>query len=100
MRPVLALATLAIMAISAPVFAQSAGAPGATGDTGSLSGSNPPGGGVDKSMKATPSGGMRNGGATKMDEGRAAAPEGPAGDKANDAPQGVRGDQSKQDQAK
>ena len=44
MRLTAALALTSLMAFSAPVFAQSAGAPGATGDCPSCVGHNPPGG--------------------------------------------------------
>jgi len=87
------------MAISAPAFAQSSGAPGATGDSGPLTGHNTPGGGADNSM-ASPSGGMQGGGSMKMHEGRAATRDTPAGDKADDTPNSVRGDQNGQDKAK
>ena len=41
MKTILALAATSLIALSAPVFAQNAGAPGATGTGGSLTGSNP-----------------------------------------------------------
>jgi hypothetical protein len=44
MRLTAALALTSLMALSTPVFAQSAGAPGATGDCLACSGHNPPGG--------------------------------------------------------
>jgi hypothetical protein len=44
MRLTAALALTTLMALSTPVFAQSAGAPGATGDCQACSGHNPPGG--------------------------------------------------------
>jgi hypothetical protein len=88
-KTILTVATIAVMAISAPAFAQSSGAPGATGDSGPLTGHNTPGGAADKSM-ASP-----NGGSMKMHEGRAATPDTPAGDKADDTPKSVRGDQGK-----
>jgi hypothetical protein len=44
MRLTAALALSSLMALSTPVFAQSAGAPGATGDCQACSGHNPPGG--------------------------------------------------------
>ncbi len=47
MKPILALAATAAIALSAPAFAQTGGAPGAIGSTGGLSGSNTPGSGQD-----------------------------------------------------
>jgi hypothetical protein len=47
MRQILALAATAMLGLSAPALAQSVGAPGATGTGGPLTGSNPPGSGVD-----------------------------------------------------
>jgi hypothetical protein len=99
-KTILAIATVAVMAISAPAFAQSAGNAGATGTGATGSGSNTPGSGVDKSMTTAPSGGMQTGGATKMQEGRAVSRDAPAGDKADDTPKTVRGDQNSQDKAK
>ncbi len=97
MKSIFAITTVALMAISAPAFAQSAGSTGATGDAGPLTGHNTPGSGVDKGMTAAPSGAMRKDG---MQEGRAVSRDAPAGDKADATPKTVRGDQNSQDKAK
>ena len=77
MRFVLTFAAVSLMALSAPAFAQSTGAPGAAP---AGSGSNTPGSGVGPNkahtdMKGT-TGGMTNNG-DGMSEGRAAAPNAP-----------------------
>jgi hypothetical protein len=67
MRTTLAIAFTSLLALSAPAFAQSAGAPGATGAGTTGSGSNPPGSGA---MHPGDPGYQDQG----MREGRAAAP--------------------------
>jgi hypothetical protein len=71
MRTTLALAFTSLLALSAPAFAQSAGAPNPSGTGVTGSGSNTPGsGGVHAGDPA-----YRNGQDSGMSEGRAAAPD-------------------------
>jgi len=76
------LAATSLLALSAPAFAQNAGAPGATGTGGSLTGSNtgtgfgPSYGGNWDQNGPGPNGGYNNGyNGGYMNEGRAAAPD-------------------------
>jgi len=78
MKTILALAATSLLALSAPAFAQSAGAPGATGANGcGLSGSNPGtcmNNGFGDNFNSPPNGYYRND-RSYMNEGRAAAPD-------------------------
>jgi hypothetical protein len=123
MRPTLALAVTAMLAISAPALAQEAGAPGAVGTGGGMTGSNngtgfgpngpyygpydnapgvvygppvldPYGPGIY--APEAPAYGYDYGYGRPLMEGRAAAPE---RDYADPTPRTVRGDQNGQDQA-
>lgn len=100
MKTTLILATAAALALSSPAFAQSNGS---TGAAPAGAGSNTPGSGVEPNVPHNANGAAMQNDGTQNDgttEGRAAITTNTPGDAANPAPQGVRGDQKQQDQAK
>jgi len=100
MKSAIALAAAGLIALSMPAFAQNAGSPGATGTGTGLSGSNP---GTSPGASNTDANRMGTSGANGgMNEGRATSPDmtNTPGNKSNDAPTTVRGDQNGQGTAK
>ena len=96
MRTSVALAAVAMFALATPAFSQAAGDAGANGAAGSATGHNTPG---SAGTSSPPANGMQKSGGM-MGSQHAAAKNAPAGDKADDTPKSVRGDQNSQDKAK
>ena len=99
MKTVYALAAAGLLALSLPAFAQNAGSAGATGTGTGLTGRKAGTGyatpnTAGKGMTGSPTGMSED--STRMNEGRAAAPNmtNTPQDPANNAPTTVRGDQN------
>ena len=98
MRTPVALAVLAMFALATPAFSQAAGDAGANGAAGPATGHNTPGSAGTNSPAS--SGEAQPAGSMRMQSGHATAQNAPTGDKADDTPKSVRGDQNRQDKAK